>query len=299
MDDIQDGQDGKGGRKSKASFMVESIHVKGFLSWIVLRDIAVFLLCLSVAYRFAIASTLEGLSGFKFTDLLSLVLAVFAIALSAAFYFKADESSRSFYNNTNVFTKEMSELLGRIESGFGEKLRQLEIGYNGINSKIDGLPKMILTPADDREERSNNDKIQSEFDSMRDTIDALAGAGAVKDVEIEKLRTQLDQLNKNIKATQKRAEGLSVIEVGSGIYVPVPPQDILEPILNVMKSYFFPVDRRGREEVLRSKFMSVYTDINLPVECVEFLKEHDLVTRRGILTDVGVHFVRLLVSNFI
>ncbi len=134
---------------------------------------------------------------------------------------------------------------------------------------------------------------------MRETIDVLAGAGAGNDEELEKLKEQFTQLNKNIKATQRRTESASVIEVESGVYVPVPPQEILEPILNVMKSYFFPKDRQAREETLRRKFTSVYTDINMPSECIEFLKEHDLVTRRGALTDIGVYFVRLLVSNFI
>lgn len=272
---------------------------KGLFTLLKLRDLALLLLFLVFAYRLAIMPELGSLNEYRFTDLLSMALAIFAIALSVAFYMKADESSKTFYDNTHKFTNRMSEMLGRIEAGFGEKLSQLQVGYNGINLKIDNLPKMILSPEDDREGRLSYQKIQSEIDSMRETIGALSDAGMVKDEEIEKLRGQLDKVDKNIKATQRRAESLSVIEVESGVYVPIPPQEILKPILDVMGTYFFPIDRPGNEEVIRKKFMYIYGDPNLPEECIEFLKEQDLITPRGGLTDKGVHFFRLLVSNFI
>src|SRR6185436_4120877 len=62
--------------------------------------------------------------------LLSLVLSVFAMALSVAFYFRATDTSNTFYDNTYKFTREMSEVLGRIEAGFGERLRHLDEGYS-------------------------------------------------------------------------------------------------------------------------------------------------------------------------
>ncbi len=285
-----DTKDVKSGRAKKP---------KGLFTLLRLRDLSLLLLFLVFAYRLAMMPELGSLNEYRFTDLLSMALAIFAIALSVAFYMKADESSKTFYDNTHKFTNRMSEMLGKIEAGFGEKLSQLQVGYDGINLKIDNLPKMILSPADDREGRLSYEKIQSELDSMRETIETLGGAGAVKDEEIEKLRGQLDNVNKNIKATQRRAESLSVIEVESGVYVPIPPQEILKPILDVMKSYFLPVDRPGKEEVIRKKFMSVYADANLPDECIEFLKEYDLITHRGGLTGKGVHFFRLLVANFI
>lgn len=66
----------------------------GFLSWAKLRDLSVMLVCIALAYRLAVSKVTIDLSGFGFTDLLSLILAISAIVLSAAFYFKADESSK-------------------------------------------------------------------------------------------------------------------------------------------------------------------------------------------------------------
>ena len=55
-----------------------------------------------------------------FLALLSIALALFSVGLSATFYFKATETSNAFYDNTFKYTKEIAELLVRIESGFGE-----------------------------------------------------------------------------------------------------------------------------------------------------------------------------------
>ena len=61
---------------------------------------------------------------FDFSSFLSLVMAFFSIGL---FYFKATETSNSFYDNTYKFTQEIAGLLVKIESGFGEKLNHLMI----------------------------------------------------------------------------------------------------------------------------------------------------------------------------
>jgi len=68
------------------------------------------------------------------STLLSLLLALFSVALSALFYFKATDTSNAFYDNTYKFTKEIAELLVKIESGFGEKLRHLDEGYKNTRS---------------------------------------------------------------------------------------------------------------------------------------------------------------------
>lgn len=79
-----------------------------------------------------IATADLDLSQFAFSDLLALLLALFAIGLSVAFYFKAAETSNALYDNSDRFTKQISEILGRIEAGFGERLRPLDEGYSGL-----------------------------------------------------------------------------------------------------------------------------------------------------------------------
>ena len=60
--------------------------------------------------------------------LISLLLALFAIWLSALFYFKATETSNAFYDNTYKFTRDVAQLLAKMESGFGERLKNLDEG---------------------------------------------------------------------------------------------------------------------------------------------------------------------------
>ena len=93
----------------------------------------ILILAIPVAYKIAITpfSLQIDLNG-----LLSLLLALFSVGLSAMFYFKANETSNSFYNNTYKFTKDIAELLVRIESGFGERLRHIDEGYTSMRDYI-------------------------------------------------------------------------------------------------------------------------------------------------------------------
>ncbi|MGB3962225.1 MAG: hypothetical protein WBK95_08325, partial [Sulfurimonas sp.] len=71
-----------------------------------------------------------------FPTLLSLLLALFSVALASLFYFKATETSNTFYDNTYNFTKDIAQLLVKIESGFGERLRNLDEGYTSMRDYL-------------------------------------------------------------------------------------------------------------------------------------------------------------------
>ena len=62
-------------------------------------------------------------------EMVSLLLAFFSIALSAAFYFAATSQSNQFYDNVNKFSKDTSELLGRVDEqikGIGGRQSELK-----------------------------------------------------------------------------------------------------------------------------------------------------------------------------
>lgn len=80
---------------------------------------------------------------FDFNNLLSLILALFSIWLSISFYFKATDQSNEFYDNSLTLTKDLSVLLGRIESQFGENLRHLEQGNLQLHNKVEGISAQI------------------------------------------------------------------------------------------------------------------------------------------------------------
>ena len=79
-------------------------------------------------------------ASFDFSDLLALFLAMFSIALAILFYLKATETSNTFYNNTYRFTQNVSEILGRVEAGFGERLKHLDEGYSDVKTALENIP---------------------------------------------------------------------------------------------------------------------------------------------------------------
>jgi len=102
---------------------------------------------LSPLTRNILAITLVGVIAYKiiftpfelnidFLALLSLVLALFSVWLSALFYFKATETSNAFYDNSFKYSQEIVELLVRIESGFGVQLKNLDVNYSRMHDKI-------------------------------------------------------------------------------------------------------------------------------------------------------------------
>lgn len=155
-----------------------------------------------IAVRLAFAKTTIDLSGFNFTDLLSLLLALAAVALSAAFYFKADESARSFYNNTYHFTKEVSEILGRIEAGFGKQLEHINQSYVGLNDKIDRMP---YDPAFIREQEAAKVSEIQEQEAERDNIiQDLMRRAQMDGAEKAELQKKLDSLSSELEYSKSQ-----------------------------------------------------------------------------------------------
>lgn len=107
-------------------------------SW--LKVILILLFSFIISWKIITTPLNIDLSDFNFSDFLSLQLALFAIILALVFYLKANETSNKFYDNTYKFTTDISILLGRIEAGFGERLRHLDEGYTGLVDKFDKIP---------------------------------------------------------------------------------------------------------------------------------------------------------------
>lgn len=113
---------------------------RSFLSVRNFRDLVIVCVLLVITWKLTKAPISLNIKEISFNDLLSLFLGLFAIGLSVAFYFKASDTSNAFYDNSYKFTKDMSEILGRIEAGFGEKLKHLDEGYAGIRDRFDKFP---------------------------------------------------------------------------------------------------------------------------------------------------------------
>ncbi|MCG8497111.1 MAG: hypothetical protein MI796_13845, partial [Enterobacterales bacterium] len=103
----------------------------------IIREIAVICVVLLIGYRVINSDFNINLGTLSATDIVALLLAFFAIGLSAAFYFKGSDSSNKFYDNMHKFTQETSILLGKIQSGFGEQLKNIEQKSQDLKESVD------------------------------------------------------------------------------------------------------------------------------------------------------------------
>lgn len=142
-----------------------------------------------------------------FPTFLSLLLAVFAVALSALFYFKATENSNAFYDNTYKFTGEVSKLLAEIKSGFGEKLRNMEESYTKISGYMENSPKLSETIVEQQEkkDKETEKKIEDEkktverVEKERDRIiKIMLDESKLLQPKKEELSNQLEETKKEL-----------------------------------------------------------------------------------------------------
>lgn len=170
-----------------------------------------------------------------FPTLLSLLLALFSVGLAALFYFKATDTSNTFYDNTYNFTKDIAQLLVKMESGFGERLRNLDEGYSSMR---DSLQHYKDKPSEQVEETKK--KIQSEKTEMdkvvqernqiiqqlversnlqEDEKSAITEQLSEKEIELAEAQKELARMNKRLfmdRIERKRSRNLS-LELDPGV----------------------------------------------------------------------------------
>ena len=170
-----------------------------------------------------------------FPTLLSLLLALFSVGLAALFYFKATDTSNTFYDNTYNFTKDIAQLLVKMESGFGEKLRNLDEGYSSMrqslqnynekpSAKVEETKKKIET------EKTEMDKVVQERNQIIEKLiersnlqeeekSAITEQLNEKEVELSEAQKELSRMNKRLlveRMDRKRSKNLAS-EFDSGV----------------------------------------------------------------------------------
>jgi hypothetical protein len=154
-----------------------------------------------LSYKIALSSFEFDFRGFNFSDLLSLLLAIFSIGLSVAFYFKATDTSNKFYDNTFKFTKDISEILGRIEAGFGERLRHLDEGYSGLREKFSGGFQVDAEEIENtkKELEKEKEKLEKERNEKNDILTNLMKKAKLSEAEkgdvLEKLKHKENEIS--------------------------------------------------------------------------------------------------------
>jgi len=182
-------------------------HEKSYLTLKNLRDVSILAFFGVMSVKLFSMELKVDIKEFTFTDLLSMALAFFAIALSVAFYFKATDTSNRFYDNSYAFTKEVSEILGRIEAGFGERLRHLDEGYSGIRDKFDKLPyDSNQVKAEIEKEKEEVRKKEAEQETV---LEDLAKRAHLAEAEKDELFSRMRQITKELDDAKRESRRLT------------------------------------------------------------------------------------------
>lgn len=171
-----------------------------WISFSTAYPLSVLVLCCAVAYKLINTPTNITLD---FPSLLSLLLALFSVFLSAMFYFKATDTSNAFYDNTYKYTKDIAELLVRIESGFGERLRHLDEGYSNMRDNFDKFHKTPIQETKD-EIKESEDDYKIKLEERDKVIEDLISKSKLHDNEKKKYISLLHNVESNLD--QKREE---------------------------------------------------------------------------------------------
>jgi hypothetical protein len=215
---------------------IDIIRRPGFLSLPFLRDLLLVALLAVIALKLLNADVKIDLASFSFNDFLALVLALFSVALSVAFYFKANEASNQFYDNTYKFTKDMSEILGRIEAGFGERLRHLDEGYSGMRDRLDKLPHYGATPSDVKAEEEEIKRKEAE---QRAVLEDLAERAKLAEHEKRALFANLEEKNEELEQARMELRRMHASRQPSGSTVQI-RTDLAQYIGNRLAKSFPP-----------------------------------------------------------
>ena len=245
-----------------------------------------------VAWKFLNADVKLDLATFSFTDFLALVLALFSVALSVAFYFKATEASNQFYDNTYRFTKEMSEILGRIEAGFGERLRHLDEGYTGMRDRLDKMPP--YGGATHSDVQKEEEEIRKREIEQKAVIEDLARKAKLADHEKRALFANLAQKSEELEQARIELRQMQESRTGARRSEEIPPR---RAVLRYVASK---IKREVPDEVLTEPITSLqarklFTDVrpNLHEEALNDMKKLDLLDADGELTRDAMMLLRI------
>jgi hypothetical protein len=141
-----------------------------------------------LAYRFW---RLPDPIDFRLTDLLAMFLALFAIGLSAAFYFRGTKDSYVFFDRMYEFTMKSTETLARIEGSFSEQLRRISEASEHVRDRVDQMPSNPYETAQLREE---------EEEEKSQLLESLMQRAQLSDAEADELRHELRRRDSQIAA---------------------------------------------------------------------------------------------------
>lgn len=225
--------------------------------------------------------------------------------LSALFYFKATETSNTFYDNTYKFTRDIAQLLAKMESGFGERLRNLDEGYASMRSYFQTGSK----PNNPEELERIKQKLEDEKEELRKTIEArnkivqdLLERSQLQAGEKEQITEQLKEKEKELEAAQLEISKINRKILMDKVRSKVSSSSGELPNNEGMNSFALSqvVEKIGRNAILQLSPVGVrrrFEEISkkLPHRFIEDLRENGLY--EDVLTQEGIAYLKTLAGR--
>lgn len=235
-----------------------------------------------------------------FPTLLSLLLALFSVALAALFYFKATETSNTFYDNTYIFTKDIAQLLAKIESGFGEKLRNLDEGYSSMRDYLQSSPGQNGDIEQAKEKIAGEEKeIEKVIEERNQIVSSLIERAQLKEEEKDNIISQLSEKESELVASQRELS-----QMKKRLFMDRMQKREDREISSGLKSFTasFIIEEIGADEILSMSPVGIRRRINEilnrgPRQYVEDLERHGFFDD-GINKD-GIAFIRSIAKKYV
>jgi hypothetical protein len=271
--------------------------------WDLVKGICAVILTIVIAIKiYATPTTIT----IDFPTLLSLLLALFSVGLSALFYFKATDTSNAFYDNTYKFTKDIAELLVKIESGFGERLRHLDEGYSSMRNYLQAAgprssPDVNHTKEKLETEQQEIEKVRSERDAIIKQLiersqlqktekDDITKQLLAKEEELSHSQAEISKLNRRLAVEKVLRRGVGKL-----------PTDVDEDKPFSRYTFERVVRKIGVQQVIEAPSSSLRREFgdlmkDLPRAYIEDMERHGYFDSE--LTTAGLKFLKAVAEKY-
>lgn len=267
--------------------------IKEIETWLKLGVIVFFSLVIGIPlFWHLITGNFEiDLSNLNLESILTLLISFFAILLSVLFYFKANDSSNQFYNNTYTFTKDISETLRGIEAGFGEKLKNIDKGYDDFRKSFENY----MSPSDKieiKKEVEEEKKKLKEIIEQKDNI--ISELETKSNLSKQELNKYLKQIREKEIQLQEQSEQIQFIkdQIDQNENISISKNQYYK-LRKYLKIKFFPnIDKQILTSGLMTRrYFRIYAR-TFNAGFLEEMKEAGFVDSRNELTPQGLEFVK-------
>jgi len=202
-----------------------------------LREIAMLLVLAYLATKLFTGELSIDFGKLSAVEMVSLLLAFFSIALSAAFYFAATGQSNQFYDNVNKFSKDTSELLGRLDEqvkGLGGRQSELKdsidkyyLGSRGTNA--DAAKEEVQAKTKEVEQNLSNlvSGLLDKTNLSAAERTAFESDLREKDAELSALRERLGRLSASRETGLSRFTRGKIQQLGIANAIELPLDELL------------------------------------------------------------------------